>query len=308
MKMMQKAINLSNSQADNQSIPDSICFDLEDAVTVEAKPQARKNIIEALRLRQETLDKSGNQSSASEILVRINAPGSGFEWDDIDSIFAPSTQSIDQDAKQPIVLQPDGIVIPKVEDADSLLRILDRIHVRSASSDHSENLSIIALIESSRALLQLQSIAQSTPQLKAFIFGGDDYAADIGAVRTKSNVELMYARQYVVSVAKAYGHQAIDIVNIDFNDLTNLESECRQGFEFGFTGKQCIHPKQVDVIQSQYAPSRSRIDWAQRVLAETEKQSKLGKGAFTVDGQMIDLPTIKAAQHVISLARACRML
>ena len=81
---------------------------------------------------------------------------------------------------------------------------------------------------------------------------GDDFSADIGATRTRSAQELLYARQSVVVHAKAYGLQAIDIVNIRLKELEHLEEECKEGAIMGFTGKQIIHPDQIDPVQSTF--------------------------------------------------------
>ena len=69
-----------------------------------------------------------------------------------------------------------------------------------------------------------------------FLNFSDDFVADIGAVRTESSQELLYARQKIVSHAKAFGMQAIDLVHINYKDLDGLESQCIEGAHMGFTG------------------------------------------------------------------------
>ena len=44
----------------------------------------------------------------------------------------------------------------------------------------------------------------------------------VGGERTKDAKELLYARQKLVLVAKAFQLQAIDLVHIDYKGLTNF--------------------------------------------------------------------------------------
>ena len=71
----------------------------------------------------------------------------------------------------------------------------------------------------------------------------DDFVADIGAARTDSAIELLYARQKIVAHAKAFGMQAIDLVHINFKDLQGLREQSLEGSNMGFTGKQVIDYK-----------------------------------------------------------------
>ena len=221
--------------------------------------------------------------------------GSGFEQSDIETILDAS-------------VLPDGIVLPKVNHADHISWLHSEIDKRTKAREENSKLVIIALIESAKALLSLQSIAASSSRLVGFIFGGDDFAADIGATRTSDNRELMYARQHMVMVGKAYNLQCIDIVNIQYQNMDSLQRECEEGYNFGFTGKQIIHPKQIEIVHSCFAPNTEKVKWAQRIVEENEKFSGQGIGAFSLDGHMIDMPTIKQAENVLVRARACGLL
>jgi citrate lyase subunit beta-like protein len=136
------------------------------------------------------------------------------------------------------------------------------------------------------------------------IFGGEDYAASIGAMRTKLATELLYARQAVVAACAANDLQALDIVFIDFKDTEGLRAEAQEGAEFGFSGKQIIHPNQVQVTQEAFTPSEEAIAYAKRVVETFEASQKEGKGAYALDGKMIDMPLLKNAQKVLDRAKA----
>lgn len=125
----------------------------------------------------------------------------------------------------------------------------------------------------------------------------------LGATRTKGANELIYARQAVVTHAKAYDLQAIDMVNINYNDLVHLKEESRAGADMGFTGKQIIHPNQVEIVQQEFSPSAERIKYALELEAAFNKHQESGQGAFTFRDQMIDRPTMIQCQNVLALAR-----
>ncbi len=126
----------------------------------------------------------------------------------------------------------------------------------------------------------------------ALIFGADDYAADVGAVRTPSNAEVWFARNQVLLHAKSAGLQAIDLVQINFNDKELLTKESVQGFELGYTGmcvdslcfvfwrcaltcyldithagKQIIHPNQIEPVQSAFSPNPKALTWSLHQLS-----------------------------------------
>ncbi|XP_056915166.1 citramalyl-CoA lyase, mitochondrial isoform X3 [Takifugu flavidus] len=134
------------------------------------------------------------------------------------------------------------------------------------------------------------------------VFGSDDFCASIGATRTADARELLYARQKVVVTSKAFGLQAIDLVYIDYKDVEGLRKQAREGALMGFTGKQVIHPGQVQAVQEEFSPSPERVQWAKELISAFEQHQNEGKGAFTFRGSMIDMPSVKQAQNIITLS------
>ena len=151
--------------------------------------------------------------------------------------------------------------------------------------------------------LNLKEIA-SHPRLDALIFGGEDFAASVGATRTRDAVELLYPRQAVVTAAAAFGLQAIDIVTIDFKDIEALRKKSEFGAQLGYTGKQIIHPAQVEPVQAAFTPNNEAIAHAKQIVETFEARQKEGKGAYALDGKMIDMPFLKNAQKVLDRAKA----
>ena len=264
---------------------DSICMDLEDGTAINRKAEARAVITQAMR----ELD-----FGASERCIRINSIGSGWEQDDLAAA---------------LEARPDTIVLPKVEAPEHVTWVSGRIE--SYELAHGLPLGGIRMligVETAKGILNLKEIAGADKRLDAIIFGGEDFAASIGAVRTKDAIELLYAREAVITACAAFDLQAIDIVTIDFKDIEALRAESEFGARLGFVGKQIIHPAQVEPVQSAFTPNDEAIAYASRVVETFEASQKEGKGAYALDGKMIDMPLLKNAQKVLDRAKAARKI
>jgi citrate lyase beta subunit len=258
---------------------DSVCLDLEDGVALNAKAEARETIARALQ----TLD-----FRRSEKLVRINP---------IDSDFAEA------DLAATLPAHPDGIVLPKVRDAAQVEWLHEHL---SAAEDRygwpRGSTILILIIESARGIVELDAIVKASPRIAALVFGAEDFAGDIGAVRTREAFEVLYARSKVVTYAKARGMQAIDIVYADFRDPEGFSAESRHGLMMGYTGKQLIHPNQIPLIHAVYMPTEAEITHARRVVDAHHAHQASGTGAFALDGKMVDMPVVKQAELVLERA------
>jgi len=167
---------------------------------------------------------------------------------------------------------------------------------------------LLAGLETAKGVLNLKEISNADKRLEALIFGGEDFAASVGATRSSAGTELIYARQAVVTACAAHEIQALDIVFIDFHDNEGLRREAQQGADWGFSGKQIIHPNQVAPVQEAFTPSEEDIAYAQRVVETFEASQQEGKGAYALDGKMIDMPLLKSAQNVLERAKAAGKL
>jgi len=257
---------------------DSICMDMEDGAAVNRKAEARATIAKALQ----ELD-----FGTSEKLARINSVGSGWEQDDIEAV---------------LPFHPDGIVIPKAESFEQVEwadRIIEAAELKYGWPVHS--IRVLIGVETAKGILNLKEIAVH-PRLDGIIFGGEDFAASIGAIRTKDAVELLYARQAVVVACAANDLQAIDMVTIDYKDIDALRIESEFGAQLGYSGKQIIHPAQVEPVQTAFTPNAEAIAYAKRIVETFEASQKEGKGAYSLDGRMIDMPLLKNAQKVLERA------
>ena len=204
---------------------------------------------------------------------------------------------MDLDALKPVLNKVDSILIPKVEkaeDCDYVTSFLD--------SNGNKSTRIIACVESARGLLSLPSICSDSKRLDAIVFGSEDYAADVGMTRSANLEELAYARSAVVTACAAYGIQAIDLVCIDYKNNEQLIKECVSGYNFGFDGKQAIHPAQIPFIYEHFRPPQKTLDFAKRIVDEYRHHLDKGIGAFVIDDKMIDMPMIKWAEKILRKA------
>ena len=264
---------------------DAVILDLEDGVAPGRKDEARQVIRHALE---------GIDFGRTERFVRINALASGRGEADL-QVVVPG--------------KPDGILVPKVDDAatlvwvDQLLSSLEKEHGIEPGS-----IFLAATIESAIGFLNLREICQSNPRLQALVFGAEDFTTDTGITRTREGQELLLARSLLVLHGAAFGMSLIDMVHTAFSDLQLLEAECQRGAELGFTGKQVIHPAQVETVQRVFSPSEKAIAHASRVVESAHQAQSEGRGAFALDGHMVDAPVVKRAENILRRAKAAGMI
>ena len=181
--------------------------------------------------------------------------------------------------------------------------------VPSSSSSDAPAINILALIESAKGLSDLSSICKASPYLSGLIFAAEDFALDLSITRTPSLSEFLYARSAIATACRAHSlPSTIDLVCTSYKGdagLHTLEEECLGGKGLGFNGKQLIHPSQVEIAQRAFAPSDDEISWAVRVVIGDEKADRQGRGAWTLEGKMIDAPVVGKAKSIVSKAEAC---
>ncbi len=254
---------------------DAIIFDLEDAVAIEEKANARKLLAESL----ETLD-YGTRAR----LVRINALSSEWGADDLDVIAST---------------RPEAILLPKVDEAahvEALARLLD------ARPETAET-RIWAMMESPLGVLNAHSIA-CAPRMAGFIMGTNDLAKDMGARFRTDRLPLLTALQLPLIAAKAAGIVAVDGVYNAFKDEEGLRAECEQGRDMGFDGKTLIHPAQLAIANEVFAPSEGEIDLARRQIEAFDAATSRGEGVAVVDGKIVENLHIVTAKQVLAKAEA----
>ena len=260
---------------------DGVILDLEDGVAANRKDEARQTIREAL---------SSVDFGRSERLVRINP----FY-----------TSRAEQDLQSVLPGRPDAVVVPKANTAEIIVETDKLITSTEKSMGLPEGqIAILALIESGLAYVNLAAICAASARLQALILGAEDLAADTGITRNLGGLELLYARSSLVMHAAAFGLQAIDMVQTNNTNPLLLQVESKQGAELGFAGKQIIHPAQVEAVQAAFTPSAEAVERAQRIVNMAQIAQADGMGAYSLDGEMVDLPVVKKAETILERARA----
>jgi citrate lyase subunit beta-like protein len=159
--------------------------------------------------------------------------------------------------------------------------------------------------------MNLNEICQASPYLSGLVFAAEDFALDLSITRTPSLSEFLYARSAITTASRAHNlASTIDLVCTSFRGeegLRNLEEECINGKNLGFNGKQLIHPSQVEICQKIYSPSDKELEWAVRIVIADDKAANQGRGAWTLDGKMIDVPVVGKARTIVDKAEASGM-
>jgi citrate lyase subunit beta-like protein len=207
------------------------------------------------------------------------------------------------------------IVIPKVNSASDLTFVTDVISHTLAQQPQIENrppISLLALVESAKSLTNLTQICGASPLLQGLVFAAEDFALDLSITRTPGLREFLFARSAIATAARAAElPSTIDLVCTTYKSEKGdgsppavLEEECYDGRRLGFNGKQCIHPSQVKVANDIFGPQAEETAWAVRCVIADEKAAAAGRGAWTLDGKMIDVPVAEKARAIVRKAEA----
>jgi citrate lyase subunit beta/citryl-CoA lyase len=276
-RMVQRALGLGEF---GPTALDVAILDLEDGVPPDEKDRARAAIASVLAARS-------NRAGPAHY-VRVNRDPRA------------------RDADLAAVLRPglDGIVAPKVDDADEITRLSQDLDEREEAAGIARGaIRVVPSIESARGLIEAHAVAGSADRVIAILFGTEDFARDLGlpAEREAEAAELLYARSTVVVAAVAAGRQAIDGIWPDVTDADGLRRDALQARRLGFAGKSLIHPGQIETINDVFSPSAAELAYARRVVDAFEGARAKGDGAVALDGKLLDQPIVERARRTLAL-------
>ncbi len=258
----------------------ALIFDLEDSVPEFQKLQARKNVILALKTAPDR---------ATPAFVRIN-DGSSAHWQ--------------EDISATIDKNLTGFFLPKCESREQASAAADIIEASEKNAGMAPgSISLVALIESARGLVEIPQIIDAADRLAGLALGGEDFCLNMGISRTAEGQELQYARSHLAIWARAKGCLAIDTIYANFHDRPGLMRESQIAKQLGFTGKLAIHPKQLDVIRDVFAPSKEELAEAKKVVEAFAAAQVKGSIVIAVDGKMIDRPVFERARRLLASAQ-----
>ncbi len=251
---------------------DTVIFDLEDAVSAEAKPNARSAALKAVNSRE---------YGARELVVRINGLDTPWWQDDI-AAFKNS--------------QADAILIPKVDNAVDIEKALTALG-RS-------QMPLWAMIETPRGVLNSARICEVSEQLTGLVVGPNDLTKELHAKRTVGRINIQTALQMILLAGRAFGKVVLDGVFNDFRDDAGFRAECAAAADMGFDGKTLIHPSQIEGANRAFSPSEQAIEKARRIVDAFHEVQQAGLGVADLDGVMIEELHVKEAESLIMLAQA----
>jgi len=256
--------------------PDSIMFDLEDAVTLREKDAARILVFHAL---QHPLYRD------IETVVRINPLDTPFGLDDLEAAVRGGAHIVR---------------LPKTDTAGDVLQLVAEIErIESACGRAPGSTQVMAAIESASGVVNAVAIAR----MMGIALAGFDYVMDMQTERG-DGTELFYARCAVLHAARVAKIDAFDVVYPDVNDDVGFLKEVDLIRRLGFNGKSLINPRQIELLHNAYAPTEEDVDHARRVLAAADKATRDGLGVIALNGKMIDAPIVNHARRVIASAEA----
>ena len=261
---------------------DSVIFDLEDSVSIEEKDAARNLLVAYL---------NHFKHLNMEKIVRINGLDSPFFEADLNYILQTDIQTI---------------MLPKatIENTNYLSKKLDILE-KKLKKFH--KVMILPIIELAQSLVEINEIAKIS-RVDGLLLGAEDLATNINVQRTIDSMEIFFARSMVVIAAKANQIDAIDTPFTDTQNESLLLKDAQFARSIGMNAKACIHPLQIDIVNEVFSPSLDEINYAKKVLLAYESAQVEKKGAFSVDGKMIDKPIIDRCRKTLELAEKFKLI
>ena len=253
---------------------DGLILDLEDAVAPDAKPAAREAAAAAA---------ASGEYGRRTVTIRVN--GLGTEWHD-DDIVAASQAG------------PAAIVVPKVDSADDVARLVAAME-KAGAPDHTR---LWAMVETPVAILSALEIARASERLAAFVLGTNDLVKELYAEHVPGRAPILPSLHTALLAGRAAGIAVIDGVYNDVKDTEGFLAECDQGRQMGFDGKTLIHPGQVEGANAAFAPSEQAVEDARGILQAWEDGA--GSGVVTYGGRMVESLHVDTARRTLAVHEA----
>ena len=256
---------------------DALILDLEDAVSPDAKPEARDRVCAAV---------TSGEYGHRELAIRVN--GIGTEWHDADIAAAAEAG-------------PDAVLVPKVNSAAEVLQLVAELEQAGAP----ETTALWAMVETPIALLQAAEIAAAHDRLTVIVMGTNDVVNETYGLHVPGrNPVVLTSLSIALLAARAAGKVILDGVYNDVKNLEGFDAEARQGREMGFDGKTLIHPSQVEPANAIFGPSDDEVEHAKAMIATFEEAKAAGQGVVTFNGRMVEELHVRDARRILALDEA----
>lgn len=258
---------------------DALSFDLEDSVPEDRKAQARANVVSFLAT-------PAVRATAKTIVVRTNALATPHFIADIEALASADVGLFN---------------LPKVESRDEALAAVELLQRSEAQSGTATPTRLLLTIETPKGLRNATGIAGAHPRVAGLQLGLGDLFEPFGIDRRdRANV---HAVMHAVRMAAAEaGIFACDGAFGDIEDADGFVAEARMARRLGYAGKSCVHPRQLGLANQVFQPTAEEVAAARRIVAAARTAAADGRGAFVVDGRMIDAPFLKRAEAIVAAA------
>jgi citrate lyase subunit beta/citryl-CoA lyase len=253
---------------------DVVIMDLEDAVAPDMKDLARAQAINAV---------AAGGYGRRELVIRANGAGTAWHDDDIAAIATSGA---------------DAVLLAKVEGAG----VVQHAEAALKAAGAPDGLAIWCMIETPLGVLRASEIAGASPRLAALVMGTSDLTKDLQARHTADRAPLTTSFGLCLLAARAHGLAILDGVHLDLADDAGLIAVCRQGADLGFDGKTLIHPKTLDAANHAFGPDAADVAWSRRINKAHGEAEAAGSGVVLVDGTLIEILHVEAANRVVRLA------
>ena len=256
------------------SVADGVILDLEDAVAVSEKPAARQAAVVAL---------SGARGRMA--MVRVNALSTPFCFDDLLAI---------------VSARPDEIVLPKVESASDV-RTVDWVlaQIEARHGLPTGDIGLVPILETAAGIAAAAEVAR-VPRVRRIMFGAVDLALDMDLDLEDDAGPMAQARFAIALASRCAGLPGpLDTAFVDIRAPDRLRASATRARAMGYTGKACIHPTQIEVVNQVFSPTAAETDRARRIVAAFEAAEQAGSAAVAVDGAMVDYPVVLKARKLL---------
>jgi len=281
---------------------DVVLGNLEDAIPADAKKAARDGFIAMAK---------ATDFGTTGLWTRINALNSPWVLDDITELVAAIGDKL------------DVIMLPKVDgpwDIHYLDQLLAQLEARHAVK---KPILIHAILETAEGVMNVETIAASSPRMQGISLGPADLAASRamkttrvggghpeykvladaapgGGPRASFQQDLWhYTLGKMVDACAAAGIKPFYGPFGDFSDLESCEVQFRNAFLMGCAGAWSLHPTQVAIAKRVFSPDPAEVAFAKKIIDAMPD----GTGAVMIDGKMQDDATWKQAKVVVDLAK-----
>ena len=264
---------------------DAISIDLEDSVVDSRKAEARATVKAFLR--------SDEARATSKILiVRVNALDTPHFEADVTAVVQDGLAMLN---------------LPKPESANDILKAVAAVERAEAANGVSTAVTLLANIETAKALRCGVEIASAHPRVVGLQLGYGDMFEPLGIARyDHANVHAaMFALRLAAGEAGVF---AYDGAYPNVQDGAGYSAEAKMARRMGYWGKSCIHPSQIALANEAFRPNDEEIAQALQVLDATSRAQSQGVGAFVVEGRRIDIPFIRRAEAIVAVARELKVL